>query len=209
MWHRDLSEAEIVACPDATVVGKSFAEIATERGIEPPDAMLDLTVAHGTNLRWRTTVGNDRDEELDRIQQSPSVLIGFADSGAHLRNMAFYNFGVRMLERVHKRRFMPVEAAVHRLTGELADWFGLDTGYLRTGARADIAVIDPAGFDGSSAAYAEADYPGDAGISRMVNRNDRSVTATVVGGHLVYEDGEFVPGFGETLHAGRFLRATN
>jgi N-acyl-D-aspartate/D-glutamate deacylase len=42
----------------------------------------------------------------------------------------------------------------------------------------------------------------------MVNRNDRAVTATVVGGQIVYADGEFSSGFGTTLRAGTFLRST-
>jgi len=208
VWNRDLGDAEIVSCPDTSVVGKSFAAVGDERGITPADALLDLTVEHGTRLRWRTTIANDRDKVLDRLQRSPAVQVGFADSGAHLRNMAFYNFGVRMLERVHQRHFIPVEAAVHRLTGELADWYGLDAGHLNEGRRADIAVIDPAGFDGSSGGYAEAPYPGGASLTRMVNRNDRAVTAAVVGGHIVYADGHFTPGFGTTLHAGTFLRPT-
>src|SRR6185312_7149693 len=156
-------------------------------------------------LRWRTTIANDRDDVLDRLQRSPAVQVGFADSGAHLRNMAFYNIGVRMLERVHQRGFMPIEAAVHRLTGELADWYGLDAGHLNEGRRADLAVIDPTGFDGSGANYAEAPYPGADGVKRMVNRNDRAVTAAVVGGNIVYADGQFAPGFGTTMHAGKFL----
>jgi N-acyl-D-aspartate/D-glutamate deacylase len=207
VWSRDLSDAEIVACPDTSVVGRSFADVAASRGIEPADALLDLTVEHGARLRWRTVVANDRDEVLDRMQRSPNVQIGFSDSGAHLRNMAFYNAGLRMLERVHQRRSMPVETAVRRLTGELADWYGLDAGYLSNGKRADIAVINPAGFDGSSAAYAEASYPGAPSVKRMVNRNDNLVSATVVGGQIVYSDGEFAPGFGTELHAGRFLQA--
>ena len=209
VWSRDLSDAEIVSCPDSSVVGQSFADVAASRGIEPADALLDLTVEHGARLRWRTVVANDRDEVLDRMQRSPNVQIGFSDSGAHLRNMAFYNSGLRMLERVHQRGSMPVATAVRRLTGELADWYGLDAGYLRTGKRADIAVVNPAGFDGSSAAYAEAPYPGAPSVQRMVNRNDRLVTATVVGGQMVYSEGEFAPGFGTELHAGRFLQAEN
>lgn len=205
VWHRDLYDAQIVSCPEAEVVGKSFGAVADERGIHPADALLDLAVAHGATLRWRTVIANDRDEVLDRLQRSPNVQVGFADSGAHLRNMAFYNFGLRMLERVHQRKFMPIEAAVHRLTGELAQWYGLDVGHLCEGARADIAVIDPEGFDGSSAEYAETPFPGIAGLDRMVNRNDRAVAATIVGGHLVYEYGAFAPGFGTTLHAGTFL----
>ena len=208
VWSRDLSDAEIVACPDQSVVGQSFAEVAAARGVEPADALLDLTVEHGARLRWRTVVANDREEVLDRMQRSPNVQIGFSDSGAHLRNMAFYNSGLRMLERVHRRRSMPAEAAVRRLTGELADWYGLDAGYLREGKRADIAIVDPAGFDGSSATYAEAPYPGAPDVKRMVNRNDKLVSATIVGGHIVYEAGEFAPGFGTDLHAGRFLEAT-
>jgi N-acyl-D-aspartate/D-glutamate deacylase len=207
VWSRDLSDAEIVSCPDPAVIGQSFADVAATRGIEPADALLDLTVEHGAQLRWRTIVANDRDEVLDRLQRSPNVQIGFSDSGAHLRNMAFYNSGIRMLERVHHRRSMPVETAVHRLTGELADWYGLDAGYLREGKRADVAVIDPAGFDGSSGAYAEAPYPGAPTVSRMVNRNDDLVTATIVGGQVVYAGGEFAPGFGTDLHAGQFLQA--
>jgi N-acyl-D-aspartate/D-glutamate deacylase len=209
VWHRDLYDAEIVACPDASVVGRSFGEVADERGIEPADALLDLAVAHGKALRWRTTIANDRDDVLDRLQQSDVVQVGFADSGAHLRNMAFYNFGVRMLERVNARKFMSVETAVHRLTGELADWYGLDAGRLSIGSRADIAVIDPAGFDGSSAAYAEAAMPGLDGVERMVNRNDNAVAATVVAGHVLYEYGVFADGFGTTLRAGKFLQAKN
>ncbi|MGW2660037.1 N-acyl-D-amino-acid deacylase family protein [Nocardia tengchongensis] len=207
VWNRDLYDAVIVSCPEPEVVGKSFGAVADERGIDPADAMLNLAVAHGPALRWRTVIANDREEILDRLQRSPMMQVGFADSGAHLRNMAFYNFGVRLLERAHQRGFLPIEAAIHRLTGELADWYGLDAGHLTVGGRADIAVIDPAGFDGASSAYAEAPFPGVAGLQRMVNRNDRVVAATVVGGELVYEYGEFAPGFGTTLHAGTFLTA--
>lgn len=209
VWHRDLYDAEIVACPDASVVGRSFGAVADERGIEPADALLDLAVEHGTALRWRTTIANDRDDVLDQLQKSKEVQVGFADSGAHLRNMAFYNFGVRMLERVHARKFMPVETAVHRLTGELAEWYGLDAGHISIGSRADIAIIDPAGFDGSSSTYAEAPMPGLDGVNRMVNRNDGAVAATVVGGHVLYEYGTFVEGFGTTVHAGKFLAASS
>ncbi len=208
VWHRNLYLADIVECPDASLIGRTFGEIADDRGVEPADALLDLAVQYGKRLRWHTTVANDRENLLDDLQQSDVVQIGFADSGAHARNMAFFNFGVRMLERVDKRKFMSIERAVHRLTGELADWYGLhEVGYLKVGKRADVVVIDPAGFDGSSAEYAEAPMAGVDGIDRMVNRNDMAVAATVVGGHLLYEYGTFTEGFGTTIHAGKFLQA--
>lgn len=45
---------------------------------------------------------------------------------------------------------------VHRLTGELADWYQVDAGHLRVGDRADIVVVNPARPDASLQAYTEA-----------------------------------------------------
>ncbi|HMT51569.1 MAG TPA: hypothetical protein PKC36_15620, partial [Dietzia sp.] len=45
------------------------------------------------------------------------------------------------------------------------------------------------------------------GIRRMVNRNDRAVAATIIGGRVVWQDGEFAPGYGAEFAAGRFLPA--
>ena len=104
---------------------------------------------HGTELRWRTTISNHRPEVLPEAGADPGVQIGFSDAGAHLRNMAFYNFGLRLpastsaTPRRAGTPFMTVEQAVHRLTGELADWYGLDAGHLRVGDRADLVVLDP------------------------------------------------------------------
>lgn len=54
---------------------------------------------------------------------------------------------------------------------QLTGWSGLDAGYLRKDERADIAIIDPAGFDGSSSC-GEAPYRCASTVRRMVNRND-------------------------------------
>jgi N-acyl-D-aspartate/D-glutamate deacylase len=212
VWQRDFHDAPIVSCPDASVVGKTFGQVADERGVHPVDAFLDLVAEHGPRVRWRTVIANHRPEVLDRLAAHPAIHMGFADSGAHLRNMAFYNFPVRLLKRVHEaeragRPFLSVERAVHRLTGELAGWFGIDAGRLRVGDRADVAIVDPSGLDSSVDGYHEAEMPEFGGIRRMVNRSDRAVVATLVGGAVVYEDTVFAPGFGETLGPGRFLRA--
>ena len=121
--------------------------------------------------------------------------MGFSDAGAHLRNMAFYNMGLRLLRHVRDAEeagtpFMTIEQAVHRLTGELADWYRLDAGHLRVGDRADLVVIDPERLDASLDAYAEERVEQYGGLSRMVNRNDDTVTAVFVGGRAVFLDGE-------------------
>jgi N-acyl-D-aspartate/D-glutamate deacylase len=213
LWHRDFHDATIVECPDETLIGKSFGQIADERGLHPLDAFLDVLVENGErNVRWTTIVANHRPKYLDALATEPSIHMGFSDAGAHLRNMAFYNFSLRLLKRVRDaervgRPFMTVEHAVHRLTAEVAEWFGIPAGTLREGERADFVVIDPAHLDESVDGYHEAEVPFYGGLSRMVNRNDDAVVATGVNGVVVYRSGKFCDGYGETVKAGRFLRA--
>ncbi len=148
VWHRDFDDTTIVACPDGTMVGRSIGDVARERGVHPVDVFLDLVVEHGRDFRWHTVIANDRPEVLNRLIRTPGVTVGFSDAGAHLRNMAFYNFGIRMLRRIHDfaergRPVMPLETAVHKLTGELGEFYGIDAGRLRLGDRADLVVVDP------------------------------------------------------------------
>ena len=137
--------------------------------------------------------------------------MGFSDAGAHLRNMSFYNFGLRLLRHVRDaersgRPFMSVEHAVHRLTGELADWYDIDAGHLRISDRADLAVIDPEHLDAHLDDYAEAPVPAYANMPRMVNRNDAAVNLVLIGGRTVVRDGVPTELLG-TTRTGSFLRA--
>jgi N-acyl-D-aspartate/D-glutamate deacylase len=210
VWHRDLGDAVILDAPDPTLVGKSFAQVAAERGTDPVDTFLDLMTEHDRALRWHTCLANDRPEKLADIMRHPHTLMSFADSGAHLRNMAFYNFPLRMLKRVRDAAaanapVMPLERAVHRLTGELADWFGLDAGHLREGDRADLAVIDPARLDDRVERVKLAPFPGLAGFERLVNDGD-AVRSVVIAGRQVVADGAPLPALGRE-RTGRFLDA--
>lgn len=214
VWHRDFFDAEIVACPDESVVGKSFGQVGQERGeLHPVDTFLDLVLEHGTALRWRTTISNHRPEVLKKLARDPGIQLGFSDAGAHLRNMAFYNMGLRLLRHVRDAEragtpFMSIEQAVHRLTGELADWYRIDAGHLRIGDRADVVVIDPRFLDASLDAYAEETVDHYGGLSRMVNRNDDTVTAVLVGGRTVFADGALTDLVGRR-RTGQFLRAAH
>lgn len=213
LWHRDFHDATIVECPDTTLIGKSFGQIADERGMHPLDAFLDVLVDNGErNVRWTTVVANHRPRELDRLAKEPSVHMGFSDAGAHLRNMAFYNYPLRLLKRVRDAQlagkpFLTTAHAVHRLTAEVADWFGVDAGTLRQGERADFVVIDPAGLNAQVDGYHEDSVPFYGGLSRMVNRNDDTIVATAVNGQVVFRAGQFRDGYGDTVKSGRYLRA--
>ena len=139
VWQRDFGQACIVACPDASIVGKSFGQVADERGVHPVDAFLDLVVEHGKKLRWHTLIANHRPREISADDARAG--------GAHrLRRLgrAHPQHGVLQLPAPHAARrcatrsaqgrpVMPIEKAVWRLTGEIADWLDVDAGHLRVG----------------------------------------------------------------------------
>jgi N-acyl-D-aspartate/D-glutamate deacylase len=125
--------------------------------------------------------------------------------------MAFYNFALYYLRAIRdaaaaRDPVVPLEQAVHKVTGELADWYGIDAGHLRPGDRADLVIVDPAGLDAALDDYHEAPMDMLGGLSRMVRRNDAAVTATMISGEVVYERGRFVAGFGRARRYGSFLR---
>jgi N-acyl-D-aspartate/D-glutamate deacylase len=148
---------------------------------------------------------------LKKLAADSGIQVGFSDAGAHLRNMSFYNFGLRLLKHVHDaeqagKPFMTTEHAVHRLTGELGEWYRIDAGTLRVGDRADIVVIDPAHLDDSLESYHESPVEQFGGLSRMVNRNDATVPAVFIAGRRVVADGEPTEVVGQE-RTGQFLRA--
>jgi N-acyl-D-aspartate/D-glutamate deacylase len=210
VWHRDLGDAVIVAAPDPNLVGKSFVQVARERHADPVDTFLDLIIEHDRALRWHTCLANDRPERLAELMRNPSTLMSFADSGAHLRNMAFYNFPIRMLRRVRDSEqtghpIMSIEKAVHRLTGELAQWFGLDAGTIQECQRADLVVLDPTRLDERVDTMHLAPFPGVPDFERVVNGGD-AVRRVFIAGTPVVEDGEPLPILGRQ-RTGRFLPA--
>ena len=214
VFHRNFAMATVEKCPDEMLVGKTFREIAEMRGVSEVDAFLDLLIDYGNDLRWHTVVGNDRPKPLAALIRSDTSLLGFSDAGAHLRNMAFYNFPLRMLKFVKDaadrgQPVMPLERAVHKLTGEIGDWFQVDAGTLEPGSRADVVVIDPKHLDERVEEMHEAPIPELGDYVRLVRRNPDAVPAVLVNGVLVAQHGEVLPEIGKTKRAGQFLRATS
>ena len=106
------------------------------------------------------------------------------------------------------RELMTRERAVHRLTGEIADFLGIDAGHLEVGRRADLAVVDPTTLDERLEAMTEDDMVGMPGLRRLVRRHDECVTTVVIGGRVAWHDGAYTTGFGDQRGYGRVLRHT-
>ncbi|GAB2488932.1 N-acyl-D-amino-acid deacylase family protein [Arenimonas alkanexedens] len=208
VWHRDFGDAHVIDCPDPTLVGKTIRAIADERGAHEVDTFLDLVIDHGPRLRWSTVIANHDPKRVAINVNQSCAIVGFSDAGAHLRNMAFYNFGLCLLQMaVRDAPAMSPEKAVWRLTGEIADWYGLDTGVLKPGAQADLVLINPRALKQAKLdAYAEAPFELLGDMQRVVNRNDGLVKATIINGRVAFEDDRPSPALGRDGGFGRFMR---
>ena len=80
--------------------------------------------------------------------------------------------------------------AIHKLTADLADWFGLDAGHIREGDRADVVIMNPNGLYDDIDQVDEAPMEG-FGIDRLVKRNDDAIDATIINGKVAYKKGDY------------------
>ena len=101
---------------------------------------------------------------------------------------------------------MTFETAIWRLTGEIADWLGIDAGKIEEGKRADLVIIEPTHFTSNDVEEIhEAEIPGYNGYKRLVRRNDQLVDRVYINGKLAWLDGKIQKGPSEKL--GSFLSA--
>ncbi|AQS39615.1 N-acyl-D-aspartate/D-glutamate deacylase [Shewanella psychrophila] len=211
VWQRDFGDAVILACPDESIVGKNFADVANHRSIHVVDLFLDLVVQYGTDLRWYTTVANHRKHVLKKMVKDKKSLITFSDAGAHIRNMAFYNLPLRMLKLVSESidegdAMMTMEKAVWRMTGDQAEWFSIDAGRIQQGDRADVVIINPEEFKQNLEQVSWAEME-NFDLQRLVNRNPGLVEQVFINGKLAFENDEIVPALGKEMGYGTYIPA--
>ena len=137
-----VSVAESPGHPD--LVDRPVLEIAAERGCTALDVMLDLSLEDDLKTRFWSVVANDDPEGIAWLLPRDGVLLGLADSGAHVSQLCDACFATDLLGNwVRDKAVMPLERAVHKLTGEPAAVYGLsDRGTLEVGKAADVSVFD-------------------------------------------------------------------
>ena len=214
VWHKDLSKSIIIACPDKSMIGKNFYQLAEERNQHPVDVFLDTIIEYDKQIKWTTTIANDRTEKYKSLYNFPYNLISFSDAGAHLNNMAFYNFPLKMIKIVQEsidkgHPIMPMEKCIWRLTKEQGDWFGLDCGYLAKGKLADLVIIDPKKLNSITEKVEIEQIKEFGNHERLVNRNENVVSKVMVAGKTIFENEKFVVDYGKSIKYGRFLEKTD
>ncbi|HXV83307.1 MAG TPA: amidohydrolase family protein, partial [Candidatus Binatia bacterium] len=163
-------------------------ELAAMRGQEPLDALLDLSLEEDLETTfWNSNTGGDP-IAMAEILNSPYVLAGTSDAGAHVQFGADFGYGTTLLGLwVRERGAMSLEKAVHKLTFEVASVYGIqDRGLLRPGYAGDIAIFDPQTIKAHEPEWAE-DYPG--ATRRLIQRSE-GMHAVIVNGTVIYQDGK-------------------
>lgn len=132
--------------------GRLLGEIATERGTTAFDTLFDLAVEEELELTFSgPPMGADEASWKLRedIWNDPHMLLGASDAGAHVDMFNTFALTTQLLgEAVRERGIYSLEVGVQRITGELADAFGLkDRGRIKLGYAADLVVFDPETID--------------------------------------------------------------
>lgn len=195
-WHhkatsvfpRLLKEMTVVKAPDRSLIGKTFDELSVAKSQDGLDYFMDLVVEYDTDLIWKCTAANHRDEVRVQLLAHEATIPGFNDSGAHNVNMAFHDGSLQALRQsVEYPDILPLEKAIHRLTKMPADWLGLDAGSLEVGRRADVCVIDPTKLKTGLTEEPIEDYhPSLKGAFRYVKRSDGVVNHVLINGEEVF-----------------------
>jgi dihydroorotase/N-acyl-D-amino-acid deacylase len=153
------------------VVGRHLEQLASLRGCEPVEAMIDLLIAEEGSVNMLCF--NQSEENLRQALTHPlSIVIsdGFYVHGRpHPR--LYGTFPLWLGTFCRDKKWTTLAEAVHKITGGPAERFGIHgRGLLRPGCIADITVFDPAAI-GSPATYDAPEQP-PAGLS-YVFRNGK------------------------------------
>src|SRR5215467_8821156 len=157
--------------------GRTVAALAAARGVEPVDLVCDYLIED--NGATRVLITSIAEDDIREIVRSPTALVGsdgncVADYGIVSQGMPhprFYGTFPRIIGHyVHDQQVLPLEQAIHKMTGATARALRLrDRGLLKEGYRADIAIVDPADFS-DRATYADPhQYPSGEQTTVLVN----------------------------------------
>src|SRR5207237_2073453 len=125
--------------------GCVLTELAAERGVDPFDVLLDLSLEEDLQTRFRIVLANDDDEELSGLLNDGRTVLGLSDAGAHASQLCDACYSTHLLGHwVRERNALSLEDAVWRLTGQPREAFRIaDRGLVQEGGFADLVAFDP------------------------------------------------------------------
>jgi len=164
--------------PDPSLIGKTVADVAVQRGIAPADALMQLIAESQVKDASEGVIGTSMrgDDIATLIAWAHSVISSDGTlAGRHPRGAGSFT---RILRKyVREDRLLTLEQAVRKMTGASAENMGIgDRGTIKVGQHADLVMFDPATV--ADRATTEKPTAQSVGISRVW-----------VNGTLVFSDG--------------------
>ncbi len=185
-WENfELAESDV----HTALIDRPLVEIAQERGEHPFDTMVALSLEENLETRFRYIQANDDEAGIEHLLQQEQMALGLSDAGAHVGMLCDAPLPTDLLGNwVREREVIPLEQAIHKLTGEPAGIFRFeDRGILREGAHADVCVFDPEQV-GPGQIRRVRDFP--AGADRLTADSPSGIRHVLVNGVPIAEDGE-------------------
>ena len=123
---------------------RSVTEIASERGTDAIDAMIDLALEARLKLFFLAPTNCEDQDYVLAMLRHPNTAVTFGDSGAHVATIVNPVQADLLGNWVREKQAITMEAAVRKITFDIAAFWGLERrGLLRQGWHADICVFDP------------------------------------------------------------------
>ena len=166
--------------------GRKLAEIAESEGKAIGEVVLDLANADNLDTEFALIgVMNADQEAVARLIDHPLCHFGASDAGAHITQFCGTGDTTYMLQHyVRESGRIPLERAVYRMTGEVAEDWGLtDRGTLVEGRAADVVIFDLDKVAITKNEFVD-DFPGEA---RRYMRRATGYEQVIVNGEVVYD----------------------
>lgn len=123
---------------------RSVAAIAKERGQDPIETIIDLALEKHLKLFFIAPTNCEDQDYVLAMLRHPNTAVTFGDSGAHIATIINPVQADLLGNWVRQRQAMTLEAAVRKITFDIAAFWGLENrGLLREGWHADVVVFDP------------------------------------------------------------------
>jgi len=168
--------------------GRTIASIASERGVDPLDCLLDIALEEDLETQFTAILLNSDVDAVSKIITDRDNYITLSDAGAHTTFFCDAGFGLHLLGFwVREQKAMSLESAIERLTAQPAKLFGLKRrGLIKPGFAADLLMFDPATV-GRGRNKRVHDFPG--GAARLVSPGIGVHGVWVNGVRVVQDDG--------------------
>jgi len=175
-WDR-IAVSSVQSPENKPAEGRSIAALAAERQMDPLDLVFDLIESENGAVSIITESMNE--ENMVRFLTLPFAMIGSDGSPSRGRpHPRLYGTFPRVIRRVVRELgALPLEAAVHKMSGMTARRLGLrDAGIIRRDFTADAVIFDPLTFSDTATYDNPRNFP-------------QGLLATIVNGRVVI-DGE-------------------